>query len=35
MLQRRVIDDMELRRHGLHIYPLDPAALILYPDATA
>ena len=32
MLQRRVIDDMELRRHGLHIYPLDPAALILYPD---
>ena len=32
MLQRRVIDDMELRRHGLHIYPLDPAALIVYPD---
>ena len=32
MLQRRIIDDMELRRHGLHIYPLDPAGLFLYSN---
>ncbi len=32
LLQRRVIDDMQLRRHGFHVYPLDPAALFLFPD---
>ena len=32
MLQRRIIDDMELRRHGLHIYPLDPSGLFIYPN---
>ena len=24
LLQRKVIDDLQLRRHGLHIYPVDP-----------
>ena len=32
MLQRRIIDDMQLRRHGLHIYPLDPSGVFLYPN---
>ncbi|MCH7642262.1 MAG: NAD(P)/FAD-dependent oxidoreductase [Chloroflexi bacterium] len=32
VLQRRVIDDMALRDHGLHIYPLDPSALFVFPD---
>ena len=32
MLQRRIIDDMQLRRHGLHIYPLDPSGLFIYPN---
>ena len=34
MLQRQVIDDMDLRRHGFHVYPLDPAALFIYPDGS-
>ncbi len=32
MLQRVIIDDMDLRRHGLHVYPLDPTALFVYTD---
>ena len=32
MLQRKVIDDLELRTHGLHIYPLDPVAVFMFPD---
>ncbi len=32
MLQPKVIHDLALRDHGLHIYPLDPAALFPFPD---
>ena len=32
MLQPKVINDLGLRDHGLHIYPLDPAALFPFPD---
>ncbi|MFP6594263.1 MAG: FAD-dependent oxidoreductase, partial [Dehalococcoidia bacterium] len=32
ILQRRVIDDMALRENGLHIFPLDPASLFVFPD---
>ncbi|MBV9172825.1 MAG: NAD(P)/FAD-dependent oxidoreductase, partial [Chloroflexi bacterium] len=32
MLQRKVIDDLELRRHGLHIYPQDPHVLQPFPS---
>ena len=33
MLQRTVIDDLELRSHGLHIYPQDPH--LFCPSRTA
>lgn len=29
MLQEKIIDDLELRNHGLHIYPIDPVRI--YP----
>ncbi len=32
MLQRTVIDDLELRRHGLHIFPQDPHLFCPFPD---
>lgn len=32
ILQRRVIDDMALRENGLHIFPLDPSSLFVFPD---
>ena len=34
MLQPKVINDLGLRDHGLHIYPLDPAALFPFPDGS-
>ena len=32
LLQRKVIDDLELRRHGLEIYPIDPLRFQPFPD---
>jgi len=32
LLQRQVIDDMELRRHGLEIYGQDPRVFYPFPD---
>ena len=34
MLERKVIDDLELRQHGLHIYPLDPVSLFPFVDGS-
>lgn len=32
LLQAKVIEDLELRRHGFHVSPLDPLKTVLYPD---
>jgi phytoene dehydrogenase-like protein len=32
MLQRTVIDDLDLRAHGMHIYPQDPHLFCPFPD---
>jgi phytoene dehydrogenase-like protein len=32
LLQRRVIDDLRLREHGLHIYAQDPRVFYPFPD---
>ncbi len=32
LLQTKVIEDLELRRHGFHVSPLDPLKTCLYPD---
>ena len=34
MLERKVIDDLRLREHGLHIYPLDPVSLFPFTDGS-
>jgi phytoene dehydrogenase-like protein len=34
MLERKVIDDLQLRRHGLHIYPIDPVSLFPFVDGS-
>ena len=34
MLERQVIDDLELRKHGLHIYPIDPVSLFPFEDGS-
>ena len=34
ILQRKIIDDLQLRKHGLHIYPLDPVALSPFGDGS-
>lgn len=34
LLQAKVIDDLELRRHGLHIYPIDPIAFHPLPGGS-
>ena len=34
MLERKVIDDLELRKHGLHIYPIDPVSLFPFEDGS-
>src|SRR5918911_3690613 len=35
MLQRKVIDDLELRGHGLYIYPQDPHLFCPFPSGRA
>ena len=32
LLQSKVIEDLQLRRHGFHVSPLDPVKTVLYPD---
>ena len=32
LLQKKVIDDLELRRHGFHVHHIDPQKTYLYPD---
>ena len=32
LLQTKVIEDLQLRRHGFKVYPLDPLKCCLYPD---
>ena len=32
LLQRQVIDDLELRKHGLEIYPVDPTQFYPFPN---
>ena len=32
ILQKKVIDDLELRRHGFHVYTMDPARIIPFPN---
>ena len=34
MLERKVIDDLELRKHGLHIYSIDPVSLFPFEDGS-
>lgn len=35
ILQKKVIDDLELRRYGFHVYPIDPSRVHPYPDGKA
>jgi phytoene dehydrogenase-like protein len=35
LLQSKVINDLDLRRHGFHVYHLDPQKSYLYPDGRA
>ena len=35
ILQKKVIDDLELRRFGFHVYPLDPSRVHPYPNGKA
>ena len=35
LLQTKVIEDLQLRRHGFHVSPLDPLKCCLYPDGRA
>ena len=35
ILQQKVIDELELRNHGFHVYPLDPGRLHPFPDGRA
>jgi phytoene dehydrogenase-like protein len=32
LLQSKVVDDLELRRHGFHVYHINPQKLYVYPD---
>jgi len=32
LLQRRIVDDLDLKSHGYHIYPKDPAFFTAFPD---
>ena len=32
ILQKKVIDDLELRRYGFHVYPIDPSRVHPYPN---
>ncbi len=35
ILQKKVIDDLEMRRYGFHVYPLDPSRVHPYPNGKA
>lgn len=35
ILQEKVIDDLDLRAHGFHVFPLDPAGFLPFPDGTS
>lgn len=35
LLQAKIIDDLELRRHGFHVYHIDPQKCCLFPDGRA
>ena len=35
ILQKKVIDDLEMRRYGFHVYPLDPSRVHPYPNGNA
>jgi phytoene dehydrogenase-like protein len=35
LLQAKVIEDLDLRRHGFHVTPLDPLKCCLFPDGRA
>ena len=32
ILQKKVIDDLELRKYGFHVYPIDPSRVHPFPD---
>ena len=32
ILQQKVIDDLELRRHGFHVHPIDPSRVHPFPN---
>lgn len=32
ILQKKVIDDLELRKYGFHVYPIDPSRIIPFPN---
>ena len=32
ILQKKVIDDLELRKYGFHVYPIDPSGKIPFPN---
>lgn len=32
ILQKKVIDDLEMRKHGFHIYPIDPSRFHPFPN---
>ncbi|MDE2990116.1 MAG: NAD(P)/FAD-dependent oxidoreductase [Chloroflexota bacterium] len=35
ILQQKVIDELEMRRHGFHVYPIDPSRVHPHPNGTA
>ncbi|MCY4473876.1 MAG: NAD(P)/FAD-dependent oxidoreductase, partial [Chloroflexi bacterium] len=35
ILQKKVIDDLEMRKHGFHVYPIDPGRVHPYPNGKA
>ena len=35
ILQKKVIDDLELRKYGFHIYPIDPSRVHPFPNGKA
>ena len=32
ILQKKVIDDLELRKYGFHVYPIDPSRVLPFPN---
>ena len=35
ILQQKVIEDLELRRYGFHVYPIDPSRVHPFPNGKA